>query len=178
MVDGTRSNPPSRSRWLLLAPTLLLGACYTQTADTAPAPAQEMAQEAAPAGTHPVSGLKVIPLSITDANGRAHRFAVEVAGSPAEQARGLMFRTQMGADEGMLFPRDPPRPAGFWMKNTVLPLDIIFIGPDRRVLNVAADTVPYSEDSIESEGDAAAVLELNAGRAAQLGIQTGSQVIW
>src|SRR3546814_4501542 len=53
----------------------------------------------------------------------------------AEQAKGLMFRTGMGADEGMIFPADPPRQAAFWMRNTVIPLDIIFIGPDRRILN-------------------------------------------
>jgi uncharacterized membrane protein (UPF0127 family) len=157
-----------------LASALLLGGCFTQPAETAPAAAQESTQ----AATHPVSGLEVIPLSVTAQDGTVHRFMVEVARSPAEQARGLMFRTQMGDDEGMLFPRNPPGPASFWMKNTVLPLDIIFIGPDRRVLNVAADTVPYSKESVSSTGAAAAVLELNARRAAELGIGPGSQVSW
>ena len=157
-----------------LGPALLLAGCFSPPTETTPGAAQATAQ----AATHPVSGLEVIPLSVTAQDGRVHRFMVEVARSPAEQARGLMFRTQMGTDEGMLFPRDPPGPAGFWMKNTVLPLDIIFIGPDRRVLNVAADTVPYSEESVSSTGPAAAVLELNAGRAAELGIGPGSQVSW
>ena len=117
------------------------------------------------------------PLTITGAKGE-QRIAVEVAESDEEQARGLMFRTEMGADEGMLFPRDPPDIASFWMKNTPLPLDIIFIGTDRKVLNVAANTVPYSLASVSAEGMTAAVLELNAGRAAQLGIGPGTRVDW
>ena len=127
--------------------------------------------------THPESGLAVIPLSVTSAQGK-HPFRVELANSRFEQAKGLMFRTQMGVDEGMLFPLDPPRPASFWMKNTVIPLDIIFIGGNRRVLNVAANTVPYSEDPIPSAGDASAVLELVGGSAAQLGIAAGDKVSW
>ena len=122
---------------------------------------------------HPLSNLPVIPLS---AGG--HRFRVELAASPAEQETGLMFRLAMGADEGMLFPMNPPRQAYFWMRNTVLPLDIIFIGADRRVLNVAANARPYDETPLPSAGKAAAVLELNAGRAAQLGIRPGSVVKW
>jgi uncharacterized membrane protein (UPF0127 family) len=85
----------------------------------------------------------------------------------------------MGADEGMLFPyEDDPHVLGFWMRNTVLPLDIIFITPDRRVLNIAANAVPYSEASLRSTGVAAAVLELNGGRAAALGIAPGDRVSW
>jgi len=178
MADNIRSSArlSLRAAPLLagMAAALLLAACSTQRADTPPAQAQAPMQ----AATHPVSGLAIVPLSVTGTDGQVHQFAVEVARSPAEQARGLMFRTHMGADEGMLFPRNPPGPASFWMKNTVLPLDIIFIGTDRRVLNVAANTVPYSEDSVSSRGTAAAVLELNAGRAAELGIGPGSQVSW
>jgi hypothetical protein len=104
-------------------------------------------------------------------------FAAEVAATPDAQARGLMFRTEMGADEAMIFPYDPPQPLSFWMRNTVLPLDIIFIGPDRRILNVA-EGVPYNEVSVHSEGTASAVLELNQGRAAELGIVAGDLVEW
>jgi len=126
---------------------------------------------------HPVSGLQVIPLSVT-AGGRTHEIRVEVAQSDQEQARGLMFRTAMGADEGMLFPYDPPRVFSFWMKNTVIPLDLIFIGPDRRVINVAANATPYSEDPITSDAPGIAVLELIGGRAAELGIGPGAEVSW
>jgi len=135
---------------------------------------------AAPAtstAAHPVSGLQVIPLTVTSA-GKLHRFRVEVARRDSEQEKGLMFRTAMGADEGMIFPMTPPRHAAFWMKNTVIPLDIIFIGSDRRILNIAANAVPYSEEPLPSTGAAAAVLELGGGRAAQLGIGPGDRVEW
>ena len=154
---------------LLAAP---LFACSPQAAERAPA---ALTQEPA---VHPVSGLQVIPLTVTIAEGRSHDFRVELARTDKEQAQGLMFRTQMGADEGMLFPYDPPRVLSFWMKNTVIPLDIIFIGPDRRVINVAANTTPYSEASVPSAAPAIAVLELNAGRAAQLGIVPGTRIDW
>lgn len=155
----------------LIAIALALAACSTKPADGAAKAAAE-----APA-VHPESGLPVIPLTVTHA-GRSHAFRVEVARSGAEQARGLMFRTRMGADEGMIFPMDPPRPAAFWMKNTVIPLDIIFIGADRRILNIAAQAVPYSETPLPSAGKVAAVLELNGGRAAALGIGPGDKVDW
>ena len=90
----------------------------------------------------------------------------------------MMFRTTMGESEGMLFPFDPPREASFWMKNTVIALDIIFIGADGRILNIAANAVPYSETPRKSQGEAAVVLELVGGRAAQLGIEAGDTIAW
>jgi len=157
---------------VLFVPLLLaLPACSPQAAEPSPAPA-------APASVHPVSGLDVIPLTATPAGGKAHAFRVEVARTGEEQARGLMFRTEMGADEGMLFPYDSPRTLNFWMKNTVLSLDIVFIGPDHRVINVADHAVPYSETPLTSEAPAIAVLELNAGRAQALGITRGTKVDW
>lgn len=127
--------------------------------------------------SHPVSGLAVVPLTITGANA-SHRFAVEIAQSPAEQEQGLMFRTTMGADEGMIFPMDPARDVAFWMKNTVIPLDIIFVGRDHRILNIAANAVPYDLRQLPSAGPVSGVLELNGGRAAQLGIGPGDRVDW
>jgi len=118
-----------------------------------------------------------VPLTVTHA-GQKHTFQVEVARSEAEQEKGLMFRTSMGADEGMIFPMDPARYASFWMKNTVISLDIIYIGTDHRILNVAANAVPYSETPLYSDGRAGGVLELNGGRAAQLGIGKGDLVNW
>ena len=139
------------------------------------------AQSAASAQTasalHPVSGLPVSDLTVSHA-GKQHAFRVEIARTDREQAMGLMFRKTMGADEGMIFPMDPPRPAAFWMRNTVIPLDIIFIGPDRRVLNIAANAVPHDETPLPSAGPVSAVLELNGGRAAQLGIGPGDLVSW
>ncbi len=159
------------SRTLVLAALAVLAACSPQHAAEATPAAQ-----AAPT-VHPVSGLPVIPLTVTTAKGK-HAFRVEVAASDAEQAKGLMFRTQMGPDEGMLFPRDPIDVPSFWMKNTVLPLDIIFIGTDHKVLNIAANAQPYSLTPLPSAGMASAVLELNGGRAAQLGIGPGAKVDW
>ena len=78
----------------------------------------------------------------------------------------------------MIFPMDPPRSAAFWMKNTVIPLDIVFVGTDGRILNIAANAVPYSEEPLPSDGAVKAVLELNGGRAAQLGIVAGDKVEW
>jgi len=157
-----------------LALLIAAAACSPLAAgsSTAQAPAS-----AAALTVHPVSGLTVVPLTVTSASG-AHAFKVEVASTPSEQERGLMFRAEMGADEGMIFPMDPPRPTAFWMKNTVIPLDIIFIGPDHKVLNVAANAVPYDLSPLASVGDAAGVLELIGGRAAQLGIKPGDKVSW
>lgn len=166
----------SLARTLLAAVGLSLAACSTQAATDAPTAAAS--QEP---GVHPESGLEVIDLTVTSARagaGGPHRFRVEVAATPQQQQRGLMFRTAMGADEGMVFPLAQVRMASFWMRNTVISLDIIFIGPDNRVLNVAANAVPYSEESIPAAGPTKAVLELNAGRAAQLGIAPGDLVAW
>ncbi len=157
---------------LVATSALLLAACSPQPGTEA-APAAQSQQ----AWTrHPESGLAVIPLTISGARG-THRFRVEVAASPAEQQKGLMFRTAMGADEGMIFPNSPPERRSFWMKNTVIPLDLIFIGADRRILNIAQGE-PYSLDPIPSAGPAINVLELNAGRARELGIKPGDLVAW
>lgn len=154
---------------------LLIAACSPHAA-TGGAAAPTVSGAAA-AAAHPVSGLAVIPFSVTSA-GKVHRFRVELARSDAEQEKGLMFRTAMGADEGMIFPMSPPRRAAFWMRNTVIPLDIIFIGSDHRILNIAANAVPYDERPLPSAGAAAGVLELNGGRAAALGIGPGDRVEW
>lgn len=142
-----------------------------------PQPAAEATPAAQSAATHPVSGLEVIPLTVESQRG-THRFRVEVARTAQEQAHGLMFRTALGPDEGMIFPRDPPDLASFWMKNTPLPLDIIFIGTDGRINNIAAMTTPYSLESVPSEGLASGVLEIAGGRAAELGIAPGDKVTW
>jgi len=123
--------------------------------------------------------MEVISLTVSAKPGRKpHDFRVEFAHSRFDQARGLMFRNWLGPEEGMLFPMDPPRVASFWMKNTVIPLDIIYIGADRRILNIAANTVPYDETPMLSDGDTSAVLEMAGGRAVELGIGPGDKVDW
>ena len=156
---------------LLLPLSLLVPACSPQAAQNAPTPT------ATQASVHPVSGLQVIPLTVTTLKG-PHAFRVELARSPEEQAKGLMFRTEMGPDEGMLFPYDQPRVLSFWMKNTVLSLDLVFIDEQHRIINVAENAVPYSEQSILSDAPGIAVLELNGGRARELGIVAGNKVDW
>lgn len=157
-------------RWTFLAPLTLLASCSPNSGEAAPQSTQGSA------AVHPVSGLSVIPLTVTHA-GKTHSFRVEVAASTEEQARGLMFRTEMGADEGMIFPMNPPRTASFWMKNTVIPLDIIYVGTDGRILNIAA-AQPYDETPLPSAGVVKGVLELNAGRSKELGIGVGDLVSW
>lgn len=150
---------------------LALAACSPHADGAATAVARETPAR------HPESGLPVIPLAVHRGSSKLP-FKVEVAGTSAEQAKGLMFRTALGPDEGMIFPMNPPRPAAFWMRNTVIPLDIIFIGVDGRILNIAANAEPYSERPLPSAGDVKGVLELRGGRAAELGIAPGDKVSW
>ena len=104
-------------------------------------------------------------------------FSIEIADDPDEQARGLMFRPALPADAGMLFIFDPPRPANFWMRNTMIPLDMIFIDDTGRVESIAERSDPYSERVSSSQGDVRAVLEINGGLSRQFGIGPGAQVI-
>lgn len=157
---------------LLMAAALALTACSPNAADSAAPTAT-----AESAARHPESGLPVIPLTVWRGDKKLS-FRVEVAKTGPQQAKGLMFRTAMGPDEGMIFPMDPPRGTSFWMRNTVIPLDLIFIGVDGRISNIAANAEPYSERPLESVGLVKAVLELNGGRAAELGIVPGDRVEW
>ncbi len=150
---------------------LLLAACSPSAGEAGPAANQ------ATAAVHPVSGLVIVPLTVTHGAVR-HSFRVEVAGTPSDQAKGLMFRTALAPDEGMIFPMNPPRFASFWMRNTVIPLDLVFVGTDGRIINIIANAVPYNEAPLSSTGQVRGVLELSAGRVAQLGIVPGDKVEW
>ena len=97
------------------------------------------------------AGLEQVPLTINSANGK-HRFTVEVARTPEEQAQGLMFRKSVPPDRGMIFPYDPPVQVSFWMKNTLVPLDMVFIGPDGKIGRIAANTTPMSLDPGRRQG--------------------------
>lgn len=103
-------------------------------------------------------------------------FSVELALTPETRATGLMHRQSMPADHGMLFRFDRTRQVLMWMKNTPLPLDMVFIDARGRVSGVAADTTPFSETIIASPGPVRYVLELNAGTAMQMGISVGDMV--
>ena len=123
------------------------------------------------------AGLEQVPLTINSANGK-HRFTVEVARTPEEQAQGLMFRKSVPPDRGMIFPYDPPVQVSFWMKNTLVPLDMVFIGPDGKIGRIAANTTPMSLDPVASIDPVSAVLESAGGRAAELGIREGDKADW
>lgn len=125
----------------------------------------------------PQTGLKVVPLSIT-AGGKLHRYKVEVAETPAQQAHGMMFRTSVPPGTGMIFPMKPARAASFWMENTLVPLDLLFIGADGKVRNFIADAVPLSQAPMSSVGPVVAVLELKGGEAARIGLKPGDRVSW
>ncbi|MBK3797660.1 DUF192 domain-containing protein [Azospirillum brasilense] len=116
-------------------------------------------------------------LTVETAGGGKYRFDVELAETPAQQAQGLMFREKMAADSGMLFIYDRPQPASFWMKNTLIPLDMIFIGTDGRIVNIHANAVPQSLDAVNSAGSVKGILEINGGMSARLGIRPGDRVV-
>lgn len=121
--------------------------------------------------------LKTVPLTITTSHGPV-RYAIEVARSPEEQEIGLMFRTTMPAKHGMIFPMDPPRMATFWMRNTLISLDLLFIRPDRTISSIAANAPTRSDGIIASIEPVAAVLELNAGAAKRDGLKPGDKLRW
>lgn len=127
-----------------------------------------------PTGPQPV--LPKQDLSITSDNGTVYKFTVELAGTPQQQAYGLMFRPSLAADAGMLFPQ-PRGPVSFWMKNTIIPLDIVFIGTDGKIISIAENAVPYSLKPIPSGGDVEATLELQGGITSTDGISVGDKVV-
>ena len=114
-------------------------------------------------------------LTIDTASG-PHRFKVEVMRTEPERERGLMYRKTMARDHGMLFEYPTEQPVTFWMHNTYLPLDLIFIGKDGRVVNVAPDAKPMDDSLIPSAGPALGVLELDAGTAKTIDLKAGDLV--
>jgi len=107
--------------------------------------------------------------------GRA-AFRVEVADSPAERSQGLMHRESLPRQAGMLFVYEEPQPVSFWMKNTLIPLDMLFIGADGVVRRVHENATPLDETPIPGGREIFAVLEINGGLADVYGIEAGTQV--
>lgn len=105
-----------------------------------------------------------------------HAFMVELADEPSEISRGLMERTEMAPDAGMIFDFGQPREANMWMKNTLLPLDMLFLESDGNIIAIARNTVPGSLRQINPGVPVKGVLELNAGRTEELGIEPGDTV--
>jgi len=125
----------------------------------------------------PQQGLKTVDVLVRAGSGRTHRFKAELAGTAAEQAVGMMYRTAVPKGTGMLFPRRPVERAAFWMRNTYVPLDIIYIAPGG-VIESIHNALPLTEVPIPSRGPVEAVLEIGAGEAARLGIAVGDKVEW
>jgi hypothetical protein len=115
------------------------------------------------------------PLTVTTASGE-HRFMVEIADDDAERQRGLMEREPLPDDRGMLFQFPDVAERGFWMSNTPSSLDILYIDPRGRIVSIAKNTTPFSEEMIPSNGPASGVLELRAGRADEIGARPGDRV--
>jgi uncharacterized membrane protein (UPF0127 family) len=107
---------------------------------------------------------------------RKHEFKIWIADTEARREQGLMFVKSLPADQGMLFIFDAPQRISMWMKNTLIPLDMVFIASDGRVESVTANTKPMSEKIISSKGMVQTVLELKGGVAAQRGIREGAVV--
>ena len=108
----------------------------------------------------------------------AHKLRVEVARSPEQQERGLMFRKELPKDQGMFFDLGTERPVSMWMKNTYIPLDMLFISKSGTIVSMVKNATPMSEEVLNSGGAARAVLEVNAGTADRLGIAIGDQVVY
>lgn len=116
-------------------------------------------------------------LQIATPDARLHRFHIWVAEDEARRERGLMFVKHMPADAGMLFAYSAPRSVSMWMKNTVLPLDMLFVSGTGKVEKVVENTKPFSLETIDSGVPVVAVIELNAGTCARLHISAGARVI-
>ena len=155
----------ARRNLLACLAAVALVACAPPAPEPAPAPADVAVAPAA---------LETLEI-LTDKG--PVRFRVAIADDEEERSRGLMFRSVMPEDEGMLFDFHDPRPVAFWMKNTLIPLDMIFIAADGRIINIAQNTRPYSLDPVPSAAPALAVLEIGGGLSAELGIEPGDRVL-
>jgi len=121
------------------------------------------------------AGVPTEELIIMSKNGK-HKFDVEVAVTPQQLTQGLMFRSSMPEDHGMLFLFGMPEERNFWMKNTLIPLDIIYISPQGTINHIHENAVPHDETPLPSKGPTMHVLELNGGLTAKLGIKPGDAV--
>jgi uncharacterized protein len=116
-------------------------------------------------------------LTIVSASG-PHRFKIEVAETLAQMEQGLMFRTSLAPDGGMLFIYPQPTVATMWMRNTLIPLDMLFVDAQGRIVNIHQRAIPQSDDVIPAAAPVRAVIELNGGTAARLGIEPGDRVLY
>ena len=137
-------------------------------------PLTAVAQSPEPTGPQPT--LPKEKLVIVTKDGSRHAFDVELAATPKQQETGEMFRNSVPENSGMLFVWDAPKQSEMWMKNTLVPLDMVFIKPDGTIDSIAEDTVPHSLKIVASHGPVLATLELAGGVTAKLNITVGDKV--
>jgi len=133
------------------------------------------AVQAADPPREPLERLPSAELAV-ESGGRSHRFTVWIAATEPRRNQGLMYVKSLPAARGMLFLFEAPQVATFWMKNTLIPLDLLFIAPDGRIIRIAENAVPRSEAAIESMGVVSGVLELAGGTSRRLGFRAGDRV--
>jgi len=136
-----------------------------------------LAAQAQPGVNQPQPKLRTEDLVIVGRDGTRHVFRTEMALAPNEQTVGMMFRTSMAPDEAMLFDWGAPRESSMWMRNTLIPLDMIFITADGRVHRIHERAVPQSLATIDSRGPVRATLEVPGGTAERLNLRVGDRVI-
>jgi len=125
----------------------------------------------------PLSSFPKEPIAVETRSARRYTFTAWRAATPRQHEQGLMFQKSMGAEEAMIFVYDPPTEVAMWMKNTLLPLDMLFVDGRGCVIRVHERATPGSLDTIDSGGPVALVVELNAGTAAARGIRNGDRVV-
>jgi uncharacterized membrane protein (UPF0127 family) len=158
------------SRWSLMAAVaVILAACAGPASSGAPSVPQTCDGFKVP-GNPPLHDLTI------DTQKGPVALKIELADTEPLRELGLMCRPSIADDRGMLFDFNPPRPVTFWMHNTLISLDMVFIAPNGRILSIAHDVTPMSDDITPSNGVIRGVLELGAGRAAALGLAPGDRV--
>ena len=130
-----------------------------------------------PAQAQNAARLESIDLTVQRTNAEPLVLQTELADTPAKQARGLMYRTEMDEHAGMLFDFGKPRFVTMWMANTPLSLDMLFFDKDGTVNEIVSGTVPFSRERIASEFKSRGVLELNAGASERLNIKVGDKLL-
>lgn len=171
LPDAARPQRAWRARAAVLLSTLTLTLAWTLVGAFATTAALRAEEAVLDLATYPKGDLVVE----TAAGGR-HRFRVWIADTEPRQRQGLMFVRDLPPDQGMLFVNRPPRPASFWMKNTYIPLDLLFVDTRGKVLHIFERATPLSLEPMGIEAPVRAVLEIKGGESARRGIRTGDLV--
>ncbi|GAB2765211.1 hypothetical protein GCM10027275_03140 [Rhabdobacter roseus] len=168
---------------ILLGILVLAGLAYvaypllTDRPKSRPEPAVSTGTSGAESSSTPVF-TKEGEVTFVSAGKKILTIDVEIAENEAERAKGLMYRPYLPDSVGMLFVFERADPHSFWMKNTAMPLDIIYVGADKKIISIQKNTTPYSEQSLPSFGDAQYVVEVNAGFTDRQGIKVGDSILF